>query len=586
MAGENKIGLTPQTLRPVAAPTDQYIRPSAASPMAQLAQGLQGIAPSLSRFAEVVNEKKSAEDQIAGANKARDLMQEGKTYADAVRGGLIEPHQSPWFRVGAYETFGRVSANTYAGDLDVAFKNSPAAGSTNPKDFDAFEQKFRADWSKEHLGDQQDPYFQNAFGSHADSAVGGLRTNFASQAGAKLVAQTADAFHAEVFQTVEQFQSGKIAKEMLPGLIDLAQKRQFALGHMGWQQINEMTASAITAAAVRHKDLSMLDAMDQIQTSAGGKLSGTSYGSKLREIAAEKIASENQGAITAAWVDHERKDKLAAEAVSSQFVKALNDSKDPASVDTQPFIAQMLKYDPHQAETFLNMKKAFVEKDYTENDSVKRGLFLGIHLGGTTQAKLNNALGAKAINFTSYTQLSEELKTRDKEGQSKFLSDPGLKSIEGDIKALFRVEMGASSTEQAERARRAVVEAQENYIKWRQGAGKDVTADGFLKWKDAEVSYQFRSKNNPLDTQMTLAQGIPEVKADGPRPVDHKKEAAAPKANIRQLQSEFSDVLSKKAGKGLSPNSISLLRANGIKNNPKDIQEFIDAQMKIQDPNP
>lgn len=587
--------LTPQVLRPVASPTDIFERPSAGRDLAQLAGALQDFAPSLARFAEVEEAQKSEKEKIAGENKAREIQQQGLTYAEAIKQGLIEPHQSPWFRLGAYETFGRVSGSHYADEFDVAFKQSDAAQSTDPKDFDAFEQKFRADWTEKNLGDKQDPYFQNAFGHTADNRIAGLRANFSQEAGAHLVKQNGEAFHAEVFQTISnaynvvRTMGGKLDGAFIASQIKLAQDRQKAAG-VDYKVTNPLVASAITQAAKRFGDVSILDAMDSVKIGSGS-LAGTSYGSNLREAAENEIASINQNRYVAEHQLQERQKEALVNETTGQLSAAL--LKDPTT-DIKPFIATIAKVDASKVDTFIGMQRAFLAREYEEDPVVKRSLFLGIHTvtpgkdGYTTQTKLDRALASQSISPATYSELSSQIKTRDKEGDktSKLFNDDGYKALDKRVRGLFVAEYGSSTIEQRQRAENAAAEAADKYFRWRQGAGDNADASTVNKWINDEVNTQFyggngtKAKGDPADVHS--AQGnVPQAQFGGPKAVDPKKVPATSPSTVFQLRSEWLDIKTGKSGKGFSKPMQELLKHFGVPPNAAAIEEFVNTQAKL-----
>jgi hypothetical protein len=243
-------GLQPAPLRPQASPVDTFTRPNAGSRLGQLADALSGLAPSVARFSDVVAEQQNAKQQQAGILAAQKAQEEGKTYREAIQQGVIRPDQSPWFRMGAQETFGRVTARKYVGDFLASEEYQTVADSTDPRDFDKAEQAFRKRWSEENVGAQEpDQHYQLAFNNQAEATLFGLRENFAEQSGARLVKLTGEAYHAEVFQTALDAAGQHLSPQETADSIILARERQFAAGHTNRALLNQLTANAIVSAA-------------------------------------------------------------------------------------------------------------------------------------------------------------------------------------------------------------------------------------------------------------------------------------------------------------------------------------------------
>jgi hypothetical protein len=577
-------GLTPQILRPRAAPTDSFVRSGEGQQLAQLAAGLAQFAPALMRFGGELQDRQNQRDKIAGENRAREIAASGKTYRQAIEQGLIKPEQSPWFRVGAYETFGRTGAYKYDADLKVALAESPVAESTKPDDFDAFEGEFRTKWMKEHLGETPDAYLLNAFGAQADTLVNGLRVNFAEQAGGRLVKQTGEAFHAEVFSILKDGHEKELTVAQMAAGVQQAIARQVAVG-MNKSIANQLVASAVASAAKATNDASFLRPVLGLIKIGTGSLEGTSYGAKLAEEAENEIAAVNQSRQTAEYMQRERMEKLAVEGITSKLVEALNGAANPALVDLKPFIAQVSKIDPSKAETYLGMRDAFANRLYQDDPEVKTTLFLGVHTsapgtyGYTTQARLDRALAAKSITPATYAQLSADVKQRDTDGgTSKLFNDDGLKDLQRRVRAAFVAEFGGSTTNQRLRAESAVAEATDKYLRWRQGPGAAEGPIAVNQWINDEVGRQFQTKGDQLDVQMNT--DVPAANFGGPKRPKVEKVVAADPTSLYQLRSEF-DSLSKGQRKGLSTSSVALLRSLGIPADPAAIKQFLDAQAKL-----
>lgn len=580
MAGNN-IGLTPQVLRPVAAPADTFIRTNAGTGLSQLAEGLKSLSPALGRFSQVQGEQQAASDQIAGSNKARAMIEDAKAHQTAVDMGVMEKHQSKWFRVGAYETMGRVSAGTYAEDLGLAFKSSDAAQSTNPKDFDTFEAGYRKTWTEANIKNGNDPFYQNAFGTAADSHAAGIRANFTQAAGAKLVQQNGEAFQAEIHQIARQFNAGTLTTD-LSTAVSLAQARQRA-GGTSFQEINQRTAEGISSAAIRDKNLEVLKLMDTLTTGKGnGKLAGTSYGSELIEKATRTIAQDNQNAASAAWTLKEHTEKVAVDAVTGDLVEALRTSQSPATLDLSPFIARVAKFDPDKAKTYEGMRIAFAKPE-PEVDAVKRRLLIGIHTsapgtyGYTSQGHLDKALSSGAINSATYAEFSAQIKGRDKEGAdsgSKLFNDDGVKLIRETIKGNFAAERGDSTPENNQRANEAVAEATDRYLRWRLGDGKNTTAIEANKFIENEVN---RVAPTKADKGSTQAGGTaPRAVFDTPLK-DHP--VTLPQV-ITTMTSELAHMKIKK-GNAISAPGLAILRHYKVPPDMASIEAFLKEQTKL-----
>jgi hypothetical protein len=578
MASQNNIGLKQQILRPTATPIDTYVRPEGGSGLSQLAEGLSSLAPSLARFGNIVADERNTKEKLAGENAARDFAEAGKTYKQAIDAGLIEKHHSPFFRIGAYETFGRASANRYAADFITALSESPVAESTNPADFDKFESEHRAKWQKEQLGEKVDPYFANAFGGSADNLMAGERLNFAREAGARLVKQTGEAFHAEVFSIIQGGATQKQSADSIAEQVNLSMSRQIAAG-MNKGVVNQLAAHAIAQAAKRVNDDGLpygdaLKVMDKIKLGSGS-LSGTSYGSEAREQATAEIASQNQRrAATAEHDERVRKDK-AVDGITAEFIQALDKSPSPNTVDVKPFLERMVREDPDKAATLIGIQKAVADREYIDVPAVEQRLYIGVHTGYTSMGRLDDALQSKQITFQTYSHLANEVQERDKSGRtaSDAKVQAAMERVRKRVSTLFATEYGASTIEQRMRAENAGSEAVYNYLKSPEAQSGKISEE---EWIHGEVGRQFNLKASDLDKAFLPA--MPDAQF-GPQRVEPTKGPAAPPETLRLIQSDF--VIGK-----YSPKTIAALRALGIQPTKQAVSEFLTAQAQYLGANP
>jgi hypothetical protein len=572
----NKIGLRPQVLRPAAAPRDTFVMPNAGAGLGQLADALSQVSPALSRFGAVTAQERGEKEKLEGENAAREFVTAHKTYKDAIDAGLITKQHSPFYRMGAYETFGRASAFRYQDDFRIALGSSPVAESTSPDDYDKFEGEFRTKWMQKELGEKVDPFMQAAFGRQADNLINGDRSNFAANAAKKLEGQISEAFQAEVHSIVKLGYEGHADPENVLEHIQLAMDRQIA-GHMPKRIVNENVAEAIVSAARRMNDISVLDLMDKIRVGSGF-MSGTGYGSKLREDAENQIATVNQARLSQESARAKAEREAAVDAVTSEFITALQ--ADP-TINVEPFIARAVAAgDPEKATTYIKMQESFVDREYMDVPQVKQRLFIGVHTGYTNMSRLDNALASKAITFATYSQLADDVRSRDKEAASgggagkTALDDDYLRDLQRRVRGAFVAEMGESTPQERLRADQAVTDATERYLRERKRAGDKATDESINQWIGNEVKVQFARHSDSGKVDDAIAEGIIGPLA-GPKRVNVEKELAAPREVIERIVMDNAD------GK-LSPASISVLRSLRVP--PAKVQEFIDSQKKLLNP--
>lgn len=166
--------------RPTAGPAPVFVGTSAGASTAQLAQAFAGLAPSLTRFTQQVAEEEQRDETAAGEEAARRLEESRLEYGEAIRRGIIEPNDSPWFRFGLKKQMGVTAALRYQRELTAAAQELPEDASL--EDFEKFEREWFTEWQKANIGDNRDDAFAQGFANSAAQAKQGVALAFANRA--------------------------------------------------------------------------------------------------------------------------------------------------------------------------------------------------------------------------------------------------------------------------------------------------------------------------------------------------------------------------------------------------------------------
>lgn len=166
-------------LRPAAGPAPVFGASSAGSDLAQIAQAFGSISPTLARMGQQVGERRARSDEIAGQEAARVLEESKLDYHEAIKRGLIEPNDSPWFRYGLKKQGGVNAALKYQRELTAAVQELPDEATL--ADFESFEREWFDKWRAENIGDIRDDAFTQGFANSAAQARQGVALAFASR---------------------------------------------------------------------------------------------------------------------------------------------------------------------------------------------------------------------------------------------------------------------------------------------------------------------------------------------------------------------------------------------------------------------
>lgn len=418
-------GVRPVALRPGTAPVSTFARSTAGSALSQLAEGLARVAPALGRYSDVMAEKQAAKAQQEGEAEARRLVAEGKTFKQAVKDGTIRPDQSPWFRLGAQETFGRAAAEKYRGDLMLALGSSGLSESTDIGRFDSFVQEYKAKWMEENLGDHQEAPLVNSFGATADAYTSQLRGNFAASAGAKLVKDSTDALGARVFSLALDGHTGDMTAESVAKVVTLDMDRAIAAGTEP-KLVNRAVVAAVVDAAKKTRDIGLLDVLDSLKTDKrsgdGATLGATSDAREAVEEARRYISQESavEASRERAAQEAERAEQLRA--INTQVTKAL--LADPHA-DVRPYADRLLQMgEADAARAVFQLPNALEESLDPFNEEQVSDLQVDIYEGKVGLTDLLNMRGNGSLNRSEFNYLMSSYDDRlQKDDRARALAD-------------------------------------------------------------------------------------------------------------------------------------------------------------------
>jgi hypothetical protein len=167
--------------RPVAGPANVFAPSTAGNDLSQIASALQGIAPSLSRYAVDEGQRRKEQNTREGEHTAKVLEETRLDYAEAVKKGLIEPNDNPWFRYGLRRQQGLTSAMKYQRELTAAAQELPEEATL--ADFENFEREWFESWKADNIGETaKDESFTQGFANAAAQARQGVALQFAQRA--------------------------------------------------------------------------------------------------------------------------------------------------------------------------------------------------------------------------------------------------------------------------------------------------------------------------------------------------------------------------------------------------------------------
>lgn len=441
-------GLRPERFRPTAAPVDRFVNPERQDRLRQLASGLSQLAPALTQATMVSLEKDNEKARLEGEERARELVQEGLTYRKAIEDGLITPDQSPWFRQGAREFFGRNAGTRYRDFLSTRLARSAVAESTELSDFDALEREARAEFVASELGEEPDQAAALAFGRSADALVSGVRSQFAQAAGQRLVRNTRDEVQSSIMGVALDAHTGNVTPEAAASVIKMDVERAINMGFTDKGSVNRLAAQAIIDAARRTNDEDLLQILDHIETSPGNTLSMISDVAQSIEAAEEDIRSDLRLEAEFRREQTARAKADAAEELSINLWSDMISAGNPFAVsDFNERVLEIAKFSPSIAQSAFSARTAIAHGMTADDPQAVERYVLGVYSGEVDMQTALDAAAAGEIGLAGLNQVLNAVNmVRSTSGGGTVKSDPAFDvDAYRHAEARLRAELGGST---------------------------------------------------------------------------------------------------------------------------------------------
>lgn len=400
VVGSDGLGQSP--LQVAATPVDRQRVTDGGRNLLQIAEGLSKFSPTLARLHDITVQRQGARDKASGEQRARELWEEGKTFKQAVESGLISRSDSPWFRVGAEEFFGRQAGTAYREFFREKLRESPVRNSTEVSDFDEFEREVRQEFVDGVIGKdnrQTSTAFANSFGRMAEAMIDNERNAFSADAGRRLEEQTEDAFHSSVMTATLDIASGDISREDARAQIQDDLRRMIQMGTTDKGTINRTAAEGIINAARRMNDLELLGLLEEIETVPGETLLTTKGVTDMVERAEREILQQIDGENSRANAERDRARAEESRNLTSSLVSDFFEHGPASIANDDPRLKRLAAVDPSAATGVLSARTAAMSNMNASNPEAVDQLVLGIYNGQhTTLQPAVDAMAAGMID--------------------------------------------------------------------------------------------------------------------------------------------------------------------------------------------
>jgi hypothetical protein len=563
----------------------------------QIARALSEVAPALGRFSDQLAQEKQQSDTLKGQQLARDLSASGKSYAQAIKEGKISPSESPWFRYGAQEQFGRVSASRFSAALNTAILSGPLKDSTDPADFDKFLGDFRSNWLKENVGEATRAF--NVGFADSDQDIESARKAFAQIAGKNLESKVLDDAYELQRRTIG---NNGTDLDATAKAIKAANDERYALNPNSGREINRTTVKAVIDAARKANDPSILQLLD--------KIPGGPRGSKLSDIAefADQIADadaqirseRNQRYSFEAKQAKQQQSKDVAQTYTDLSAALTEAGANAGSFDIHPFVNRFLALGlGDQTEKLLKLRDAYAHPSTApEDENLAIGMMTRADRGELTLDAASDAVTEHLISLATYNKLVSKIKRSGASGGDgqplAVFSERPLSLGIASIKNVFGAEFGFDNREAASRSQLAADEFQANYVAYREGEGADATPEQINAFVQQQRDQLFAKYAGPAiaqggsipdltKIQESVGEGSKAAPAKasappGPQPLDWKKE---PVTDAQTFSRIVAAVEAAKYGRAPLPQAVKdFFQKLGIKSQA-DYLEFVKQQNKL-----
>jgi hypothetical protein len=578
----NTTGLRPVPLAPAARPVDTFVRTNAGANLEQLATALSSLEPGLARLSAGFQERQqvaNAEQRAAGEKAFREQVQEhNKTYAQAVKDGMIPRGADPFFVAGFKEQAGRVSADQFYSDLRTALlTDEHLKEATDLKAYDDAIATYREQWMKEHVGENRDKFFEVGFGHRADAATANLRNEMASRVAQRVEEFSDDAHFSEVKTHVLSNLEGHTLDEIAA---DINQLNSDAIEHehRNGAVVTRITTKAIVSAALQRamdgdpQARTYLDLLKKVKGKTGA-LADTEYGSaaliKIGEEIDDHLWQANERARAQTAQDREERTRGAL----SQAIKDLSDNP---SANLTKYVTQ-LKDVPGAAAELVQLQRSMNVLTFRTDEGVKQNLFSRIWTDSenpVTAQHIVHWMNTGKLETQDAAWLIGQVELRDSAARARFgtqdklFDDFQFRQTLSGLEARFSDPVtGLIGADRADRAAYARAMLMMQWSSYAQGEGATATLQARQKWltetSDAIVSHERGTESLSI--------------SPAPKPVlapqDWTKETVVSATDVVRIVNEVKNGT-------YSPESLKLFSQWHITNGD-DVVRFIRVQMRL-----
>lgn len=197
---------TKTTVTPNIRPVDTFVQPAPIdnTKLKELDAFISNLVPRVNRYADIQQGRQDKKDVIAAQKAFSTITDKLLSYDEQVKAGNIAPDQSPMFRFAFNQSQGSQLGLNFIQNASEAYMRSNLPSATNSNSFNAWFDKYKADYIKENEGllnligsfDAFDGYARQAQQNLMSSHLASVKKNFTAKASESAILQAERAIDA------------------------------------------------------------------------------------------------------------------------------------------------------------------------------------------------------------------------------------------------------------------------------------------------------------------------------------------------------------------------------------------------------
>lgn len=270
----------PRTLRPTVSPSDSYAGVARETEFGQVASALASLRGSLGRFTQDQIQRRNTEERAQGQQIARELVEGGKSWAQAIKEKPELAAMSGWVQMGVQETFGSIAGGRFAGDLNT-FAEQKLSSATSLEEADEAITQFLQDWRKTNIGEGTSEFFEESFFVRSQESINNVRASLRNvvtkNTSRVLLSRLFEKTHQGITEAVAAFrESGDMSLiEAAAARINEEQELIASLNPNLKPGFNKELADAIYAVADANDDYTIVEMFGKLVKGGTGPINGT-----------------------------------------------------------------------------------------------------------------------------------------------------------------------------------------------------------------------------------------------------------------------------------------------------------------------